>query len=168
MTLCMCHMSADIAGNKIPTNIRRISDLILFPFRTSLSMDAIATNYSSSDSEETGDDNDAGGADEGTSFEVISVQRAPRKAPQAVPPQSPGTTVPKEDPSLARWVMEALKARATTGVRLEEEVRKNKKFKNPAILEKMIEYCGIEEHASLLRDNQQSLSRSRSDGDKKE
>lgn len=137
-------------------------------------MDAIAGNYSSSESEQSNDDTGGtDGADGGEIFEVISVQRAPKEASQDTVPKKASdlapvsaTTVPKEDAALARWVMEALKARVSSGVRLEEEVRKNKNFKNPAILDKMIEYCGIDEHASLLRDAQAKAHRS-DDADEK-
>ncbi len=56
----------------------------------------------------------------------------------------------REDQALARWLADATTARRTTGVRLESHVRNNRNFRNPAILQKMIEYCEIDEHATAL------------------
>lgn len=54
------------------------------------------------------------------------------------------TTDAKEDAALAAWVTTALAKR-----RLEAQVRRNRNFNSPAILQHMVGYCGIEEHATL-------------------
>lgn len=97
-------------------------------------------------SEDDNESNDAGSAnshdesgadeDDDGGFEVVSV--------------TPGDARPSEQSALELWVRDALKSREDGNVRLNEEVRKNRNFKNPVILQKMILYCGIDEYATNL------------------
>lgn len=90
-------------------------------------------------------------------FEVLEVRRATGEAEAEAEGASPSTSVDdtdareKEDAALAAWVKSALCERRRTGVRLEAEVRRNRTFNSPAILQHMVAYCGIEEHATLRR-----------------
>lgn len=51
---------------------------------------------------------------------------------------------------LTAWVQSVVNAERELGSRFSEVVRKNKNFQNPAIFDKMVTYCGIDENGTDL------------------
>ena len=49
---------------------------------------------------------------------------------------------------LQAWCSKALKARQEGGKCFEKELRTNRNFQNPAIFEKMVAYCGLDQYGS--------------------
>lgn len=113
-------------------------------------MDAIAADYSSASSGESEHNkNEASVRDEETSDSARYKQTTDDDGFEVV-------RVTEEDlyndesQALEKWVREAIACRESGGVKLNEEVRRNRKFRNPTILQKMIAYCEIDEQASNL------------------
>jgi len=106
---------------------------------------------------------DAGSED----FHVISVSTTGANGSKAQPEQSgrSGFDVNENNPSsakvcqneqkivgdrLSQWVTIALDAQQQSGTSFTEVIRDNRNFHNPAIFEKMITYCGIDEFGTHL------------------
>eukprot|EP00177_Eucheuma_denticulatum_P003466 GFKZ01006264.1.p2 GENE.GFKZ01006264.1~~GFKZ01006264.1.p2 ORF type:complete len:179 (+),score=27.09 GFKZ01006264.1:849-1385(+) len=51
---------------------------------------------------------------------------------------------------LTAWVQSAVATQRETGLTFSDMVRRNRNFRNPAIFEKMISFCGIDEFGSEL------------------
>lgn len=62
--------------------------------------------------------------------------------------REPSATEPSA--ALSEWVKSTLELRETRGLRLEEKLRENATFRNPAFCAKMISVCGLDEHGTFL------------------
>ncbi len=104
-----------------------------------------ASSVSRSPTPEDDDDDDSADG-----FEVISVKPAANGSEIESRKRGAQSAEDAQKSALETWVSEALALRESTGIELNQAVRKNKNFRNPSILQKMIAYCGIDEHASNI------------------
>lgn len=86
---------------------------------------------SDSSSVQTSTDNNV---NDNAGFEVIRVE----------------TEIERENRTLTEWITTATEARRKDGVRVEALVRNNRAFRNPSILQKMIDFVEIDEYATAL------------------